>query len=180
MYGKWHLGFHLPYMPTRFVFEEFRGIVHGDSDHHSRVLTQHGVAFIEKNQRRPFFLYLPRLSIHFPWQGPNGDLASKDMTVQAKAMVEHLVACVGRILAALKRSGILENTLVIFISDNGGYINYEGGHRVPAIVSWPGRIRPGVTDSTAASFDLLPTFAHLAGPDPFHRPRRNQPPPCLL
>ena len=225
MYGKWHLGFHPPYMPTRFGFDEFRGIVHGDSDHHSHVdrsgrqgwwrnetpanepgyaadlLTQHGVAFIENNKRRPFFLYLPHLSIHFPWQGPQdkgyrqlgkdyndasklGDLATKDIGTQAKAMVEHLDTCVGRILAALKRNGVLENTLVIFTSDNGGYLNYEGGyhnissngplrgqktevfeggHRVPAIASWPGRIRPGVTDSTAASFDLLPTFAHLAG-----------------
>ncbi len=225
MYGKWHLGFHPPYMPTRFGFDEFRGIVHGDSDHHSHVdrsgrqdwwhnetvsnepgyaadlLTQHGIAFIERNKRRPFFLYLAHLSIHFPWQGPHdaayrqpgkdyndpsklGNLSTKDIGTQAKAMVEHLDSCVGRILSALKRSGVLENTLVLFTSDNGGYINYdggyhnissngplrgqktevfEGGHRVPAIVSWPGRIRPGVTDATAASFDLLPTFAHLAG-----------------
>lgn len=225
MYGKWHLGFHPPHMPTRFGFDEFRGIVHGDSDHHSHVdrsgrqgwwhnetainepgyaadvLTRHSVAFIEKNRQRPFFLYLPHLSIHFPWQGPRdagyrepghdynnasklGDLASKDIGAQAKAMVEHLDNCVGQVLAALKRNGVFQNTLVIFTSDNGGYLNYEGGyhnissngplrgqktevyeggHRVPCIASWPGRIRPGVTDATAASFDLFPTFAQVAG-----------------
>lgn len=225
MYGKWHLGFHPPHMPTRFGFDEFRGIVHGDSDHHSHVdrsgrqgwwhnetsanepgyaadvLTRHSVAFIEKNRQRPFFLYLPHLSIHFPWQGPRdagyrelgrdynnasklGDLASKDIGALAKAMVEHLDTCVGQVLAALKRNGVLQNTLVIFTSDNGGYLTYEGGyhnissngplrgqktevyeggHRVPAIASWPGRIRPGVTAATAASFDLFPTFAEVAG-----------------
>ncbi len=225
MYGKWHLGFHPPHMPTRFGFDEFRGIVHGDSDHHSHVdrsgrqgwwhneaaenepgyaadlLTRHGVAFIEKNKRRPFFLYLPHLSIHFPWQGPSdagyrepgkdynnltklGNLPNQDVGAKAKAMVEHLDTCVGMVMAALQRSGVLDNTLVIFTSDNGGYLNYEGGyhnissngplrgqktqvyeggHRVPAIASWPGRISRGVTDAAAASFDLLPTFAKLAG-----------------
>jgi arylsulfatase A-like enzyme len=225
LYGKWHLGFHAPYLPTRYGFDEFRGIVHGDSDHHSHVdrsgrqgwwqnetpinetgyaadlVTEHGVAFIEKNRRRPFFLYLPHLSIHFPWQGPRdsgyrqpgkdyndlsklGALSSKDVAAQTKAMVEHLDQCVGRIVAALQRNGVLKDTLVLFTSDNGGYLQYEGGyhnissngplrgqktevyeggHRVPAIACWPGRIRPGVTDSTAATFDLLPTFAQLGG-----------------
>lgn len=225
MYGKWHLGFHPPHMPTRFGFDEYRGIVHGDSDHHSHVdrsgrqgwwqnetavnepgyaadvLTRHSVAFIEKNKHRPFFLYLPHLSIHFPWQGPDdasyrelgkdyndlsklGKLASKDVGAPAQAMVEHLDRCVGQVLAGLRRSGVLGQTLVLFTSDNGGYLNYEGGfhnissngplrgqktevyeggHRVPAIAAWPGRIRPGVTDALAASFDLLPTLAQLAG-----------------
>jgi len=227
MYGKWHLGFHPPHMPTRFGFEEFRGIVHGDSDHHSHVdrsgrpgwwrneqleaeegyaadvITRHGVNFIKQNRTRPFFLYLAHLAIHFPWQGPAeagyrepgrdynnlsklGELPGKDVSALAKAMVENLDANVGRIVAALREQGLRENTLVFFTSDNGGYLNYEGGfhnissngmlrgqktevyeggHRVPAIASWPGRIRRGVTNATAATFDLLPAFAQLAGAD---------------
>jgi arylsulfatase A-like enzyme len=225
IYGKWHLGFHPPNLPSSYGFDEFRGIVHGDSDHHSHVdrsgrqgwwhnetnvnepgyaaevLTRHSVAFIEKNRSRPFFLYVPHLSIHFPWQGPRdggyrqpgrnynnlsklGVLASKDLAAKTKEMVEALDSSVGAIVGALDRHGLRRNTVVIFKSDNGGYLTYEGGyhgissngplrgqktevyeggHRVPAMVSWPGRIRPGVSAVTAASFDWFPTVAELAG-----------------
>lgn len=88
-----------------------------------------------------------------------------------------------RIVATLERLGLTENTLVVFTSDNGGYLDYaggfekisdmgplrgekgtiyEGGHRVPAIVSWPGNIKPSVCHETAMTFDLFPTFAALA------------------
>jgi arylsulfatase A-like enzyme len=101
-------------------------------------------------------------------------------------MVESLDAGVGRILIALKEKGLEEKTLVIFTSDNGGYLNYgskyqnissngiyrgqktelyEGGHRVPAIFSWPGRIDPGVTDALTHSNDLLPTLVEIANAD---------------
>lgn len=101
-----------------------------------------------------------------------------------QAMVESLDAGVGAIVAALRRLAIAERTLVFFTSDNGGYITYgakfrnissngplrgqktelyEGGHRVPAIAWWPGRIRPGVTAATTATFDLFPTVLGLAG-----------------
>jgi len=100
-------------------------------------------------------------------------------------MVEALDASVGRITAKLRELHLGENTLVVFASDNGGYAidrggyvavsdnhpwrgqksqNYEGGHRVPGIVWWPGRIAPGqVSDSTVMTMDLLPTFLPLAG-----------------
>ena len=100
-------------------------------------------------------------------------------------MIEELDSSVGRVLAALKAQGLDENTLVIFTSDNGGYRSYardyshgisnngplrgqkgdvhEGGHRVPAIARWPGRIPAGVvSDVTAMSMDLPPTFLELA------------------
>ena len=84
---------------------------------------------------------------------------------------------------ALRDAGVEDNSLVVFTSDNGGYLTYEGGyhnissngplrgqktelyeggHRVPAIARWPGRIQPGVSDETTATFDLFPTLMELA------------------
>ena len=106
---------------------------------------------------------------------------------QYGANVMHLDDSVGKILAALERSGKATNTLVVFSSDNGPEVtsvirmrkdyghdgarpwrgmkrdDWEGGHRVPAIAWWPGRIRPGVSDQLAISIDLMPTFLDLAG-----------------
>lgn len=99
-------------------------------------------------------------------------------------MVESLDESVGRIVTTLKDWRLDRNTLVIFTSDNGGYLTYgkafrnissngplrgqktelyEGGHRVPTIASWPGRIDPAITSETGHSIDLLPTLAALAG-----------------
>jgi len=99
-------------------------------------------------------------------------------------MIESLDSSVGKIMAALKKEGLIDSTLVIFTSDNGGYINYsggfgnissngplrgqktqlyEGGHRVPTIVSWAGKIQPAVTDEITHSTDWFPTFSKLAG-----------------
>jgi arylsulfatase A-like enzyme len=101
-------------------------------------------------------------------------------------MVEAVDAGVGQIVAALERLGLDKDTFVFFASDNGGYLSYggrfrgeissngplrgekgdvfEGGHRVPAIAWWPGQVEPGVvTHETAATMDLLPTYAKLAG-----------------
>lgn len=98
MYGKWHLGYHPPYMPTEQGFDDFRGLGSGDGDHHSHIdrsgrqdwwhnaeiemedgytadlITDHSVDFIRQSEEEPFFLYVAHLAIHFPWQGPE-DLA---------------------------------------------------------------------------------------------------------
>lgn len=95
MFGKWHLGYQPPYLPTRYGFDEFRGLLTGDGDHHSHVsrsgdpdwwcgerlapeegytaelVTRHSIDFIQRNHGRPFFLYCAHLAIHFPWQGPD-------------------------------------------------------------------------------------------------------------
>ena len=225
MFGKWHLGYEPPFLPTRQGFDEFRGLLCGDGDHHTHrdraggrdwwhnempavesgytaeLLTKHSVSFIERNRDRPFFLYLPHLAIHFPWQGPDDPphrVEEKDykgdkfgfisdranVAPHVKAMVEALDASVGVVMAALRRLKLEENTLVIFTSDNGGYINYgdshqnisnngplrgqkgelfEGGHRVAGIVRWPGRIEPRVETAFAMTFDFFPTILQLAG-----------------
>jgi len=165
------------------------------------LLTDHAVTFIETHRERPFFLYLPHLAIHFPWQGPD-DPAQRtpgkswhddkwgiipdpgNVSPHVKAMVESLDESVGRIVSILRELGLEENTLVIFTSDNGGYLTYgknfrnishngpwrgqktevyEGGHRVPLVVSWPGRIAPGRSDTLVHSNDIFPTLASLAG-----------------
>ena len=166
------------------------------------LITDHSVAFIEHNKDRPFFLYVSHLAIHFPWQGPGDEgyriegedyhnltklgyfEEDKDPSGKVKEMVEAVDGSVGRIVEAIRTNGLAENTLIVFTSDNGGYLTYQGGYhnissngplrgqktevyeggiRVPAIAWWPGRIKPGVTDDLSASFDLFPTFLELAG-----------------
>ena len=95
MYGKWHLGYHPPFLPTNQGFDEFIGLGAGDGDHHTHIdrwgrkdwwlndklkfeegyatdlITKHSIEFIKKNKDHPFFLYVSHLSVHFPWQGPS-------------------------------------------------------------------------------------------------------------
>lgn len=94
MYGKWHLGYQAPHLPTRFGFDDFRGLLTGDGDHISHIsrsgmedwyhneeiemeegysselITEHSIDFMRKNRDKPFFLYVAHLVIHFPWQAP--------------------------------------------------------------------------------------------------------------
>jgi arylsulfatase A-like enzyme len=224
-FGKWHLGYRPPWLPTNQGFDVFRGLGSGDGDYHTHIdrsgnedwwhnnqiemvegyttdlLTQYSVEFIEANRERPFFLYVPHLAIHFPWQGPSdpghrqkGNSYNQDkwgiipdrshVAPHVKAMLQSLDASTGKILETLEKWQLDGNTLLIFTSDNGGYINYapdfekissngqlrgqktqlyEGGHRVPTIVRWPGKIQPGVTAATAHSIDILPTIAASVG-----------------
>ncbi|WP_198000441.1 sulfatase-like hydrolase/transferase [Gimesia alba] len=224
-FGKWHLGYQPPWLPTSQGFDLFRGLASGDGDHHTHIdrsgnedwwhnnaiqmeegytsdlLSRYSVEFIEANRMRPFFLYVPHLAIHFPWQGPKDPPYRKagqpyhadkwgiipdpaNVSPHTRAMIESLDQSVGQILSTIQRLRLEKNTLVIFTSDNGGYLNYgkqfhhissngplrgqkgtlyEGGHRVPCLMSWPGTIRTGVTNQTAHSIDLLPTFSNVAG-----------------
>lgn len=227
-FGKWHLGYQAPLLPTRQGFDVFRGLVSGDGDFHTHIdrsgnqdwwrnnqiemaegyttdlLTKYSVDFIEAHREEPFFLYLPHLAIHFPWQGPDdpphrtaGKRWHKDkwgvipdrnnVSPHVSAMTESLDASVGVIIAALQKWDLDKDTLVVFTSDNGGYLNYgkdfrnissngpwrgqktqlyEGGHRVPLIVSWPGQVPPGVAHEIAHSNDMFPTLLGLSGAAP--------------
>lgn len=136
---------------------------------------------------KPLFLYLAYNAPHTPIQPPAEwvervkarEAGITDKRAQLVALIEHMDAGVGRVLAALEESGHAENTLVVFTSDNGGDIGpgatvgpyrggkgdmYEGGHRVPCGVRWPGVVAPGTrTNLTAMTMDWCPTLLDAAG-----------------
>lgn len=150
----------------------------------TRWYTEHATDFILRNHNRPFFLYVPHSMPHVPLH------ASRNFAGRSRAglfgdVIQELDWSVGQILAALKRHRLDERTLVLFISDNGPWLLYgnhagsagplregkgtswEGGVRVPCIARWPGQIPRGHTCSElAATIDLLPTLARLAGSEP--------------
>jgi arylsulfatase A-like enzyme len=148
------------------------------------LITGHAVDWLGKRDRNPFFLYVPYTAPHTPVQGPD-DAGKKideatwnkgDRATYAR-MVERMDEGVGRILARLRELGLSDNTIVLFLSDNGGYdlsrngpfrggksSVYEGGIRVPCLIRWPGVIPPGsVTEQVALTMDLLPTLVGAAG-----------------
>jgi arylsulfatase A-like enzyme len=146
--------------------------------------TEEALTFIEENKSQPFFLYLPHTMPHIPLFASE-DFRGKSARGLYGDTIEEIDWSVGEILKALHEHGIDEHTLVVFTSDNGpwklnrgrggsayplrGYkfSTNEGGMRVPCVMRWPGKIPPGtVTDTLAASIDLLPTFAKLAGTSP--------------
>ncbi len=149
-------------------------------------LTDEAVRFIEENQERPFFLYLTHYAVHTPIQ------AKQDITVkyQAKtpgvhhrnvkyaAMIESVDQSVERVLRCLEERSLAEDTVIVFSSDNGGYVGatsndplrgakgmlYEGGVRVPLIIRWPGVTVAGSRCAEPViGIDLYPTFVEVTG-----------------
>lgn len=140
--------------------------------------------------QQPFFLYLAFNAPHFPIEPPADWLAkvqqrAPELDAQRAlnvALVEHLDDRIGHVLAALKETGLDQNTVVVFSSDNGGSLphaqnndpwrdgkqsHYDGGLRVPFMVRWPGRVRAGSSsDYAGLNFDLFPTLLELAGLEP--------------
>jgi arylsulfatase A-like enzyme len=146
--------------------------------------TNKSVAWIEKqvktNPRKPFFLYLPLSVPHIPWFPP--DMVKGKS--QAGARGDQVVLAdwsLGRIMKTLDDLGVADNTVLIFTSDNGpregvnghrssgdwrGYKQniWEGGHRMPFIARWPGRIKPGTASGEVLCFtDMMATFAAITG-----------------
>jgi len=141
-------------------------------------------------EKQPFFLYLAFNAPHFPIEPPADWLAkvkarSPELSEKRAldvALVEHLDDRVGQLLAVLKETGLDQNTVVAFSSDNGGSLphaqnndpwrdgktsHYDGGLRVPFMVRWPGHIKAGSrSDYVGMNFDLFPTFLELAGAKP--------------
>ncbi len=138
--------------------------------------TNESVEFIAANKGKPFFLYLAHNAVHFPIY-PGKKWAGKSPHGIFSDWVEEVDWSVGQVLAAVRKHGLADRTLVIFTSDNGGTprsVNaplrghkgstYEGGMREPTIAWWPGQIPAGTeTDAIVGMFDILPTFAALAG-----------------
>jgi len=137
-------------------------------------LGDEAAAFITANKDKPFHLTFWPYSVHTPIKAPK-DLVKKNGGNAFLAMLESLDGAVGKVLNALEATGTLENTLVVFYSDNGGHFPtewladkkcslLEGGLRVPMVVSWPGVIKGGTTCNTPVnSMDFFPTFVHAAG-----------------
>lgn len=142
----------------------------------TRIYTEEAVRYIEANKSRPFFLYLPHAMVHGPLAASAKFLNKTGKGLYADAIAE-VDWSVGEILAAVEKAGIAKDTVVVFLSDNGGTpraVNtplrgnkgsvWEGGVRVPAILWSPGRIPAGrVSDEVAGNIDILPTFAGFAG-----------------
>ncbi len=143
------------------------------------------VSFIQRHKNEPFFLYAAFNAPHAPMQATEADLKLFDHIKDEKrrkycAMVHRLDINVGRIIKTLREEDLAENTLVAFISDNGGPVDsnasinaplngqkgilLEGGIRVPYILNWPGKLEAGkVVDDPVLSLDLFPTFVEAAG-----------------
>ena len=200
--GKWHLGFHVEGShPLDAGFDDYLGLhsnfskSHGDADtlyrnrevsetkidfeKVTKLYTDEVVDFIKREHEQPFFVYFSHHIAHSPilpskpFKGESGKGRS---SAYGDFMLE-LDHSVGKVMAAVEEAGIGENTLVVFLSDNGParfgsarpltggkYVTTEGGHRVPGIFHWPGHIAAGkVSDAMITSMDLLPLFCHLAG-----------------
>jgi arylsulfatase A-like enzyme len=214
MVGKWHLGNEDSMTPWAQGFDYSRMIGKNGLDYYNYTifldsykneftdngtdyltdkLTDYGIEFIQQNAEKPFLLYMAYSAPHV-FIVPRGDKLKKYMLKYGNseekfnpyysAMVESIDDGVGRIVQSLKEQGLLENTIIIFTSDNGGlgldelgptptnlaplrkwkgHI-YEGGTRVPAIVNWPAKIDAGiVSESYFSTIDYLPTFCEITG-----------------
>jgi arylsulfatase len=152
-----------------------------DLNHLTTWYTERAVKFIEKNKEHPFFLYVAHSMPHVPL-GVSDKFRGKTKRGLYGDVIEEIDWSAGQILAAIKRAGLDENTLVIFTSDNGPWLSYgnhagsakplregkgtnwEGGTREPCIMRWPGHIPAGVDSRDMfMSIDLFPTIAKLAG-----------------
>jgi arylsulfatase len=209
--GKWHLGHHPQFLPTRHGFDEYLGLPYSNDmwPHHpekakfpalpmfdgEKVIdddvtaedqtqlttkyTGRAVSFIDRSKEKPFFLYLAHSMCHVPLFVSDKFKGKSERGLFGDVIME-IDWSVGQVMDALKRNGVLDNTLVVFTSDNGPWLSYgdhagsagplregkgtcwEGGVRVPCLMQWPGKIRAGATDPRMLmTIDLLPTIAGL-------------------
>lgn len=206
MVGKWHLGFTRPYLPTQRGFDEFFGFLGGahsyfpgagnadaiyrgtkpvdEPSYLTDAFAREAVDYIDRHKAEPFFLYLPFNAVHNPQHAPQ-ELLEKFSSIQDErrrtyaGMLSSLDSAVGQVLGKLAAEKLEENTLVVFISDNGGppingstntplngqkATTWEGGIRVPYFVKWPGKVPAGtVYEQPVIQLDILPTVLAAAG-----------------
>ncbi|WP_298239005.1 sulfatase-like hydrolase/transferase [uncultured Algibacter sp.] len=197
--GKWHLGADKTDHPNQRGFDEFYGFETGSRSYFSLknpskytmlqhngervkftgymtdVLGDQSVKYIEENKDQPFFMYLAYNAVHTPMHAKKEHLEKYKNHPRQKlaAMTWSLDENVGKLQQKLKDLGLAENTLIYFLSDNGGAANnsssggplkgwkgnkFEGGHRVPFVVSWPKAIKGGQTfEGLSSSLDIFTT-----------------------
>jgi arylsulfatase A len=200
IFGKWHNGQHYPNHPLAQGFDVFTGFLAGhwsnyfdtplEKDKKTQqavgylpdFLTDEAIGFIEKNRSEPFFAYIPYNTPHSPHQVPNEyfdpykNKGLSDELAAIHGMVSNIDSNIGRILKKLQELGLEENTLVIFLTDNGPNGNrynaemkgikgsvHEGGVRVPSFWKWPKKISPGRREVSGAHIVILPTLVDLLG-----------------
>jgi arylsulfatase A-like enzyme len=220
--GKWHLGHaDTKYWPRQRGFDYQYGAMIGELDYYThsdagvldwfrnnkpvkekgyttQLLGADAVKYINaQSPEKPFYLYLTFNAPHTPYQAPKEYLDRyRNIEDPTRRIYAAMIAClddeIGKVVAALDKQGLRNNTLILFHSDNGGTRNamfagqmadvskiklpcdngpyrdgkgtlFEGGHRVAACANWPGRIKPQTVDGIIHAVDILPTFAALAG-----------------
>ncbi len=200
-FGKWHNGENFPYTPNGQGFDDVFGFNLGHWNNYfdttfkrngkpektrgftTDVLTDEALKFIEANRARPFFCYVAYNVPHSPFQCPDKYFDKhkraglNDFLASVYGMVENMDDNIGRLLAKLDQLKLRDNTIVIFMSDNGPNgarynagmrgvkgTYHEGGSRVPCFISWPAKFKqPRVVHEMAAHIDILPTLTELCG-----------------
>ena len=195
MVGKWHMGDHAGSVPTQFGFQRFFGtyysidmnpftLVRGTADageqiSHAAPVDQTALnpLYAEAAERfiaeaagdKPLFLYFAHNFPHVPLYAAPTEKGRSDAGLYGD-VVQGLDDTVGHIVAALKKRGRLDNTLILITSDNGPWwegrgvgrgrkgVSFEGGIRVPFIAHWPQQIKPARSEALAMGIDLLPTM----------------------
>lgn len=206
--GKWHLGAQDAMHPQKRGFDEFFGFLGGahsyfqsagilrgttqikELDYTTDAFGREACAFIEQHKTQPWFLYLAFNAVHTPMHATDDRLAKFPNIADKRrrtydAMMLAMDDAVGTVRKELTAAGLEQNTIVTFISDNGGptmkgvtvngsrndplrgskRTTLEGGIRVPFIVSWPGHVKPGVFEQPAIQLDLHVTALAAAGAD---------------
>jgi arylsulfatase A-like enzyme len=211
MVGKWHLGYREGARPTERGFDEFFGFLGGahsylnakadpanlilrgtepvdEKEYLTDAFAREAAAFVDRNSRKPFFLYLTFNAVHAPMEAIDPYLSrfasiAADRRRTLAGMLSALDDGVGRVLARLREARIENDTLIVFVSDNGGptQVNtsrntplrgykgqvLEGGIRVPFLMQWPSRLPKGkVFDHPVIALDIHPTAVAAAGGTP--------------
>ncbi|MSU78614.1 MAG: arylsulfatase [Gemmataceae bacterium] len=222
--GKWHLGLRPEVGPRQFGFDSSYGYFHGQIDpfthlyrgtaktwhrndkfveekgHVTDLISDEAVRFVETKRKQPFFLWVAHATPHYPlaeeekWIAPYKDTIKNESRRLYAASITHMDDGIGRIVTALEKSKQLDNTLIVFTSDNGGFEKYEskidydgkyshlklgdntplrgwkgqlyeGGVRVAAFAYWRGKLQPASAPEIVSMLDWYPTMAKLAGAD---------------
>jgi arylsulfatase A-like enzyme len=176
----------LPLVEGNVTIEELNSFA--AQDKLTTLYTEKAVDFINRNSGNPFFLYVPHTMPHIPLGVSNKFRGKSEQGMYGDVMME-IDWSVGQILGALEENGIEDNTIVIFTTDNGPWLNFgnhagssgglregkttswEGGQRVPFIIKWPGETPEGIIcNKLSCTVDILPSIAEIVGGDlPDHK-----------